>query len=39
MAKKKEKSTMQKIIQGFVIFMLLLSLAGVFITLFQVMMV
>ena len=30
--------TMQKIIQGFVIFMLLLSLAGVFITLFQVMM-
>ena len=38
MAKKKEKSTMQKIIQGFVIFMLLLLLAGVFITLFQVMM-
>lgn len=38
MAKKKEKSTMQKIIQGFVIFMLLLSLAGVSITLFQVMM-
>ena len=38
MAKKKQKSTIQKVIQGFVIFMLILSFLGVFITLFQVMM-
>ncbi|WP_242049945.1 DUF4044 domain-containing protein [Weissella confusa] len=38
MAKKKQKSTMQKVIQGFVILMLILSFLGVFITLFQVMM-
>ena len=38
MAKKKQKSTMQKGIQGFVILMLILSVLGVFITLFQVMM-
>ncbi|MBJ7642952.1 DUF4044 domain-containing protein [Weissella confusa] len=38
MAKKKQKSTMQKVIQGFVILMLILSFLGVFITLLQVMM-
>ncbi|MHC8519304.1 DUF4044 domain-containing protein [Weissella confusa] len=38
MAKKKQKSTMQKVIQGFVILMLILSVLGVFITLLQVMM-
>ncbi|HJG84097.1 MULTISPECIES: DUF4044 domain-containing protein [Weissella] len=33
---KKKKSTMQKVIQGFVIFMLILSFASVFITLLQI---
>lgn len=33
---KKKKSTMQKIIQTFVIFMLILSFASVFITILQI---